>query len=349
MLLRAMVLAVFLLLPLKAFADDGVIATVMEVEGSATITPADGKAHPAALNDTLGINDEVSTGAGARVFLLFIDDTQLTLSENSRFKATDYAFNDKDFSGNHARYSFITGTFDYLSGLMTKKPQPDVQIQTAYGSIGVRGTHLWSGATDKGYGVHVDEGVIDVVNDGGKVTVKAGEGTDVRSRRDAPTRAAAWSRERREKIRQTIQLKHADVVAKRIAQNSSRQQELRGRFRDFMEKRKAGGMNGNANGRGEQLQQRQEQRQEQMQERRQKILQQYQQNGDNRQQIQQQRQQQIEERRQKIEQLRTGNAGGTTTTPQAVGAVRANNAGDDATLKEKLEARRRARLQGVNQ
>ena len=174
MLLRAMVLAVLLLLPLKALADDGVIATVMEVEGAASITPAGGKPHPLKLNDTLGINDEITTGAQSRVFLLFIDDTQLTLSENSRFKATDYAFNDKDFSGNHARYSFITGTFDYLSGLMTKKPQPDVQIQTAYGSIGVRGTHLWSGPTDNGYGVHVDEGVIDVTNDGNHLYIADG-------------------------------------------------------------------------------------------------------------------------------------------------------------------------------
>ena len=54
MLLRAMVLAVLLLLPLKALADDGVIATVMEVEGAASITPAGGKPHPLKLNDTLG-------------------------------------------------------------------------------------------------------------------------------------------------------------------------------------------------------------------------------------------------------------------------------------------------------
>ncbi len=341
MLLRALALSLLLLFPLKAMADDGVIGTIMEVEGAATLTPAGGKAQALKLNDTLGINDEISTGAQSRVFILFIDDTQLTLSENSRFKATDYAFNDKDFSGNHARYSFLSGTFDYLSGLMTKKPQPDVQIQTAYGSIGVRGTHLWSGATDNGYGVHVDEGVIDVSNDGGKVTVKAGEGTDVRSRRDAPTRAGAWSRERREKIRQTIQLKHADVVAKRIAQNSGRQQELRGRFRDYMAKRKAGtgGANGagglNGTGRGQQL----EQRQQQMQQRRQQILQQYQQNqqqnGAERQQMLQQRQQQIQERQQKIEQRQAG-------TPATGDAT----ATDDATLKEKLRQRRRARFEG---
>jgi len=255
--------------PLAARADSGVIGTILEVEGTATRTVG-GTTAPLKLNDTIGENDVISTGLKSRLFILFIDDTQLTMGENSRFKATDFDFDDKDATHNHARYSFLTGTFNYMSGLMTKKPDPDVKIETVFGSIGVRGTRLWAGDVDQGYGVHVDEGVVDVANTGGTVTVKAGQGTDLRSRRIAPTRAAGWTRERRQRMQQTVALKDEGLVGRRVAQQGARQAQLREKYRALMQQRH-GALNRNGqsglrqNGSGA-LQPRQEQRQEQRQE-----------------------------------------------------------------------------------
>ena len=43
---------------------------------------------------------------------------------------------------NAASYSWLEGAFKYVSGLMTKKPEPAVSIRTAYGNIGIRGTEF---------------------------------------------------------------------------------------------------------------------------------------------------------------------------------------------------------------
>ncbi|MDE1153020.1 MAG: FecR domain-containing protein [Micavibrio sp.] len=268
-ILLILAIVLFLLAPLAARADNGVIGTIMEVEGTATRTIG-GSSAPLKLNDTIGENDVITTGLKSRLFILFIDDTQLTMGENSRFKATDFDFDDKDTTNNHARYSFLSGTFNYMSGLMTKKTNPDVKIDTVFGSIGVRGTRLWAGDAGDGYGVHVDEGVVDVANTGGTVTVKAGQGTDLHSRRIAPTRAAGWTRERRQRMQKTVALRDEGLVGRRVAQQSARQQDLRDKYRTLMERRHGKGVNGKAGNGAAVSPEKQELRQEKLQERLQK-------------------------------------------------------------------------------
>lgn len=226
------------LLPLPARAAD-IIGTIMEVEGSATISPQGGAPVKARVQDTIGVDDIVAAGPKSKVFILLIDDTEITLSENARFKATEYQFDDEDTSDNKARYSFLSGAFEYISGLMTKKPDPDVGITTPFGSIGVRGTRLWAGDLDSGYGVHVDEGVVDVSNAGGKVRLGAGFGTDIAGPRSAPTKAAGWSRQRRQGIMARVALKDPQAVADRIAAHRARQQELRAQYRTALRQRRS--------------------------------------------------------------------------------------------------------------
>jgi hypothetical protein len=65
------------------------------------------------------------------------------------------------------------------------------RIRTAVGAIGLRGTTVWGGPIDKGYGVVVLNGEVAVTGRRGTVTLKQGQGTMLFGD-GKPPRAAAW-------------------------------------------------------------------------------------------------------------------------------------------------------------
>src|SRR5580693_409694 len=66
-----------------------------------------------------------------------------------------------------------------------------VQIGTPVGAIGLRGTTVWGGPIDNGYGVIVLSGEVTVTGRKGTVTLKQGQGTMLFND-GKPQRAAAW-------------------------------------------------------------------------------------------------------------------------------------------------------------
>jgi hypothetical protein len=221
--------------PVRA-AEAAVIGTIMEVEGDATIL-RDGQKAPvkAAVKDSLHLNDVVETGPGARAFVLFIDDTQMTLSEKTKLKVDKYVFDPDDASANAASFNILQGTFQYLSGLIAKQRKtPEVTIDTPYGTIGIRGTKLWGGQVENAYGIHVDEGQIQVKNEGGAVIVDKGKGTSLRSRKEAPPAAMPWPAQQLQFIAATILLKNQAAVLERIIGFQGQQKLLRGQFKNFL-------------------------------------------------------------------------------------------------------------------
>lgn len=214
---------------------EGIIGTIMEVEGKATLTLAGGKtSRPLALKDSLHMNDVIVTAPKSRVLVLFIDNTQITMSENTRLTVDTYVFDPDNTKNNKASYNVIQGTFQYLSGLIAKKKDPDVNIETEYGTIGIRGTKLWAGALKDSYGVHVEEGAVQVRNDGGQVLVSKGQGTTLKSRKAAPPPAFPFSNEQMQFIAQTVFLANATEVFARIAGFQGQQRLLQGQFQNFL-------------------------------------------------------------------------------------------------------------------
>jgi hypothetical protein len=208
-------LAAFLFSAPQAFAQEKkaesgppAIGAIMEVEGSATLTIDGQKAgKPAKVKDYVHLNDTIEAGPGGRVLLLFIDDTQLTLSEKTKLKVDKYVFDPENTAANKASYNILQGTFQYVSGLIAKKKNPDVTIDTPYGTIGIRGTKLWAGTIKDAYGVHVDEGEVSVRNQGGEVIVPKGKGTKLKSRSAPPTEAIPWQVQEVALIAATVLLK----------------------------------------------------------------------------------------------------------------------------------------------
>lgn len=221
----------FFLAATTAHAASAPVGTIVEVEGSATLTRA-GKTYEAKIDTEVYLDDIIATGPQSRIFLLLIDDTEWTLSENSKFKVTDFVFDPDDNTDNQARYSVLEGAFRYVSGLVAKKEKPDVDIETPFGSIGIRGTDFTGGPEDGGgYGVYVDEGSVNVANAAGETLLRHGEGAAVRNRSTAPGRAQKWQSDRIKNLQERVRLKRQALVRQRMAAMKDRQKQMRENYR----------------------------------------------------------------------------------------------------------------------
>ena len=131
----------------------------------------------------------------------------------------DYVFDPENNAGNRDRFSILQGAFQYVSGLIAKKPNPDVNIETSVASLGIRGTNFTGGYIEGQYGVYVDEGMVSVKNNAGEVLVSQGQGTFILSRSSTPSAPAAWSPPEIQYIRQLVSLKHQQFVPENVPQN----------------------------------------------------------------------------------------------------------------------------------
>lgn len=217
--------------------EAGVIGTILEVEGKATVSVSGQSAVAAKVDMPVHTGDVLTTGEGARLFVLLIDDTELTLSENASMTVDEYIFDADDVAGNKARYSVLKGAFLYVSGLMTKRPDPDVTIETPYASLGIRGTTVWGGDDAGEYGIFVGDGKVDVKTDAGRVRLGKGDGTGLKGRHLAPGQVKQWSQERIGRATKTVALSRAEIIRQKIQQGGARQQALREKFKAFMKAR----------------------------------------------------------------------------------------------------------------
>jgi hypothetical protein len=166
------------------------IGTIAAAEGTVTFagTGGDAAARP---DDPLYPNVTVRTGAGSRASLLLIDDTEITLGENAQVTLDEFVFDPGDAQENKGKFSFGRGAFVYVSGMLAQRDPPDVTLGTPYGSIGIRGTTVWGGPVEDGFGVFVEKGEVLFNGEQGRVRVPEGAGTFLK--KGAPPRAAnAW-------------------------------------------------------------------------------------------------------------------------------------------------------------
>lgn len=231
--------------PAFAQTDDGVIGTIVEVEGNVSLAPPGGQPAPATVNMPVHLNDVVQTGVASRAFILFIDNTELTLSENAVVTVDNYVFDPDDNTNNRASYSVVQGAFQYVSGLIGKKDNPDVHIDTPVGAIGIRGTDFWAGNLDNQYSVAVNEGQVALKTDAGEEVVNKGQGTAVRDRHSAPSHAKAWGPEKFQRIANTVHLQRQVQVRQKINGMQGRQVLLRNQYKSYMAR------HGHASGQGQ--------------------------------------------------------------------------------------------------
>lgn len=211
------------------------IGTLLEVEGEGNLimrAAEEGKAYPAKIDDAVYQDDLIQSGPGAKILVMLIDDSRVTLGENSQLKIDEYVYDDTSDVSNKARYNVLRGAFLYTSGLIAKKPNPDVKINTAYGAIGIRGTTVWGGTLDDQYSVFVDDGEVSFETDRGRIRVMAGEGTTIRSRNSIPERARVWGPDKISNAKAKITLKDTAKIKERMAVYKQKQPEFIAKHKD---------------------------------------------------------------------------------------------------------------------
>lgn len=123
-----------------------------------------------------------------------LDGSELTLGENAELLIDEFVYDPAAEGGRLAVN--VKGAFLFVGGAIEGPSGGNVRIDTPVGTLGVRGTTVWGGEIDGGYGVLVLDGDVTLTAAGGTVTLTAGDGTMVYGSDAAPTDPAPWPEDR---------------------------------------------------------------------------------------------------------------------------------------------------------
>jgi hypothetical protein len=135
-----------------------------------------GQTRALAINSDVYFKDRWHSGESARLQATLKDGTQLTLGENATLVVDEFVYVPQESRG-ELSLRVVKGAFLYVGGRVEGLDGAKVRIQTPVAAIGVRGTTVWGGPIDNGYGVIVLSGEATVTGRRGTVTLKQGQGT----------------------------------------------------------------------------------------------------------------------------------------------------------------------------
>jgi len=172
-------------------AEEASVGRVSKVENAAEIVSSAGTVT-ALVGTEVHPLDELKTGAGARLQVIFADATVLTLGEHASVTIDRYVYEPSAGVGD-AALKATAGAFRFATGKIKALKEKSITVSTPVAQIGVRGTEFWGGPTDEKFGVFLVEGEISVTNQAGSVVLSgAGQGTEIPSASDAPGTPAIW-------------------------------------------------------------------------------------------------------------------------------------------------------------
>lgn len=185
-------------LALTFMAHDARADLIGAVERAQNAVFADlgGERRALAPEASLFFDEILRTGADARLEAALIDDTRITLGENATLHIDEFVFTPGTTGGSLA-LRVAEGAFLFVGGQVEGPGGGDVSITTPLATLGIRGTTVWGGPLDGGYGVIVLEGEVSVTTEGGSVLLTPGLGTMLMGGADgAPEAPAPWAEDR---------------------------------------------------------------------------------------------------------------------------------------------------------
>ena len=174
-------------------AESPIVGAIDKVQAHVDATQA-GQTRALATDSDLYFRDRCRSGEGARLQATLKDGTQLTLGENATLTVDEFVY-DPSRSRGVLSVRVIKGAFLYVGGRIEGEARAKVQIVTPVAAIGVRGTTVWGGPIDNGYGVIALSGEVAVTGRNGTVVLKQGERTMLFGD-GKPQRPAAWPADR---------------------------------------------------------------------------------------------------------------------------------------------------------
>jgi len=179
------------------------VGQVDKLQGQADASQGAQKRTLAAAGDVLFL-DRIETGDAARMEATLADNTKVTLGEHGRLVIDKFVYNPDKQGG--ALSIEVKGAFLFVGGKIEGPTGGNVAIKTPVGTLGVRGTTVWGGFIDGGYGVLVLDGEVTVNTKHGQVTLRKGQGTMIYGNK-APNKAAPWPDQRVKAAVATISFK----------------------------------------------------------------------------------------------------------------------------------------------
>jgi hypothetical protein len=201
--------AAMALLPTLALADPIPVGTVDKVQAQ-VIAMQSGIARDLTPSGDVLFKDKLRTGPNARLEAKLADDTVLTLGENGKMTVDEFVYKPGERGGKLA-INVTQGAFLFVGGKIEGPTGGNVSIKTPIGTLGVRGTTVWGGPIDGGFGVLVLKGEVWVKTKHGTVDLKEGSGTMIFGKK-APMKAAAWPDDRTKRAVATISFADKDAA-----------------------------------------------------------------------------------------------------------------------------------------
>ncbi len=171
----------------------GTAGRVTAMKGSVWARSGDSPEHNLHLGDRIYSGDRIRTGSGARVTLLFEDESRFDLGPSADMVVGKYVFNPgREESSFTSR--IVKGAFRFLSGLIAKRNPRAMSVQLSVATIGIRGTHVAGVVEPTSAKVMLLQPekahptAIEVYNDYGSVVVdKPGYGTEIPDEHSPPS------------------------------------------------------------------------------------------------------------------------------------------------------------------
>jgi hypothetical protein len=168
------------------------IGVASYTHGSVLVKRGEAQAIALNVNDPVFLHDVVMTDEGDHVAVQFIDNTSIEMNgADGSLSIDEYLYDPAKPESNKARFNVLRASFKYVSGLLPKESH-DVEIGLDFGSIGVRGTTLSRSMKDGECWIFLEDGAIDVFNEGGTVSLLPGDGTRIGSLTTAPAEVKPW-------------------------------------------------------------------------------------------------------------------------------------------------------------
>lgn len=191
------------------------IGQIAKIEGDVFSQKGDNR-KKVKTDDPVYLDTTIETGPNSLALILFIDDTQITLAENTELLIDEYVFDPYDSEENEADFEIMTGSFYWLGGMLSKRERPKVKVTTSVGSIGIRGTEFWGGNIEGGYGVFVNHGLVAFEGAWGSVDISADSGVFVTSPKDHKPNKEFWNGLRLAKAVKTVTFSNTDGLDQRL-------------------------------------------------------------------------------------------------------------------------------------
>ncbi len=166
--------------------------------GQVSITSSDGTSRSASHGDAIYPGDRITTGAGGRIQMRFIDSVFISLDPNTAFKVDDYRYESKEDGSTRGIFTLLKGSARAMIGLASKKIRDNYKVNTLVATISTGGGAVYrvqlcqgdcADNKDDGLYTSVGQGAIILSNLAGTLDVTTKQTAFVAHQNSMPTLA----------------------------------------------------------------------------------------------------------------------------------------------------------------